>query len=226
MERSTNILLAVTGLTPQVITEAVYGLMMQGRLVHEVHAITTREGGDLIHARLLASGTGALFRLQADYHLPAIQFPPENIHVLEDGQGRPIGEITTPEENEILLSTCMEWGWRLTSREETSVFFLIAGGRKTMSAALAVAAQFYGRPQDRVYHVLLSPPALEGCRDFFYPPPEPRRIAVSTPEGRFLVSTADARVELISMPFFSVRRFLGGEALAAPAMPEELKSLV
>lgn len=79
MERSTNILLAVTGLTPQVITEAVYGLMMQGRLVHEVHAITTGEGGDLIHARLLASGIGALFRLQADYGLPPIQFPPENI---------------------------------------------------------------------------------------------------------------------------------------------------
>ncbi|RKX57645.1 MAG: TIGR02584 family CRISPR-associated protein, partial [Thermodesulfobacteriota bacterium] len=42
----------------------------------------------------------------------------------------------------------------LTASKDTAVYFLIAGGRKTMSACLAVAAQFYGRPQDRVYHVL------------------------------------------------------------------------
>ena len=57
-----RILLAVCGLSPQVITEALYALITQGRGVDEVHVITTRQGRDAIHAQVLASGEGALHR--------------------------------------------------------------------------------------------------------------------------------------------------------------------
>jgi len=136
-----NILLAVVGLTPQVITEALYALHQEGRAVN---------------ALLLASGQGAYYRYLKDYDLDplGIEFGPENVHVLADHHGIEIDDIVGLEENEILLRTCLDQACRFTLSEDTSVYFLIAGGRKTMSACLAVAAQFYGRPQDRVYHVL------------------------------------------------------------------------
>lgn len=39
-----------------------------------------------------------------------------------------------------------------------------------MSACMMVAAQLYGQPRDRVYHVLVSP-EFESSSVFFYPPP-------------------------------------------------------
>jgi len=42
-----NILLAVTGLSPQVITETLYALHQNNRKVDSVHVITTRDGKDL-----------------------------------------------------------------------------------------------------------------------------------------------------------------------------------
>ena len=151
-----NILLAVVGLTPQVITEALYALHQEGRAVNAIHIITTRGGKEAIHARLLASGQGAYYRYLKDYDLDplGIEFGPENVHVLADHHGIEIDDIIGTEENEILLQTCLDHTCRLTASKDTAVYFLIAGGRKTMSACLAVAAQFYGRPQDRVYHVL------------------------------------------------------------------------
>ena len=53
-----NILLAVCGLSPQVITETLYALFHEGREVHAVHLITTRPGRDKVLAELLAPKTG------------------------------------------------------------------------------------------------------------------------------------------------------------------------
>ena len=39
-----NILLAVTGLSPQVITETLYALHQSGRYVDAIHVITTLDG--------------------------------------------------------------------------------------------------------------------------------------------------------------------------------------
>ena len=43
-----NILLAVVGLSPQVVTETLYALHQQGRGVDAIHLITTREGKEAI----------------------------------------------------------------------------------------------------------------------------------------------------------------------------------
>lgn len=50
-----RVLLAVTGLTPQIVTETLYALMREGAdaLPHEVHILTTAEGAE--RARLALS---------------------------------------------------------------------------------------------------------------------------------------------------------------------------
>jgi CRISPR-associated protein (TIGR02584 family) len=84
----------------------------------------------------------------------------------------------------------------LTRDPESAVFFSIAGGRKSMGACLTIAAQLYRRPQDRLYHVLVSP-EFESCRDFFYPPPESRPLTLYYRLGQpYSKETRFARVTL------------------------------
>lgn len=217
-------LLAVSGLSPQILTEALYALIMEGRPVDEVHVITTRQGKDAIHAQILASGQGAFFQLLREYGIPEgkIMFPPENIHVLKDAYGFELDDIRTTDDNDLLIEKCMELTWRLTMHPKDTVYFLIAGGRKTMSACLALAAQFYGRPQDRIYHVLVSSD-FESSRDFFFPPKEPKDITTRDKNGRMItINTRYATIDLVPMPFVSVRQYLEYKDLREPRAPQDL----
>jgi len=154
-----NILLAVTGLSPQVITETLYGLHQNARKVDAIHVITTRQGKEKIYAELLAGGNGHYFRYLDEYGIKraGIDFGHRNVHVISDENGNELSDIVSEEGNEHLLNQCLDLTFRFTRDRNTSVFFSVAGGRKTMSSCLTVAAQMYGRPQDRLYHVLVSP---------------------------------------------------------------------
>ncbi len=219
-----NILLAIVGLSPQVVTETLYALHQQGRRVDALEIITTRHGKEAINAFLLAPGDGQYHRYLADYGIdPAqIDFSFDHVHTVNDNNGIEINDITDEEDNESLLRYCLELTFRLTRDPETTVFFSLAGGRKTMSACLMLAAQFYARPQDRVYHVLVSP-EFESNRDFFYPPRESRPIELRDRENQpYFKETRYARVNLVPIPFFSVRDQLAGDLLREPKDPATL----
>ena len=66
-----RILLAVTGMTPQVVTETLYALMQQGpeSLPHELHLLTTAVGADRARLALLSEQLGWFARFLADYPL-------------------------------------------------------------------------------------------------------------------------------------------------------------
>jgi len=223
-----NILLAVAGLNPQVITEALYALLHEGRTVDAIHVITTRTGREKILARLLtpAGGVFAEFRQEFCPDI-AIQFGPENIHVLQRPDGRELDDIVTDEDNEILLETCLGLTFEFTSQPGTAVFFLVAGGRKTMTSCMSLAAQLYGRPQDRIYHVLVSP-EFESCPDFWYPPRESVSITLYDRKHEpVLKETRYAAIHLITIPFVSVRDRLDRGLLDRPRPPADLmQSLV
>jgi CRISPR-associated protein Csx14 len=219
-----NILLAVCGLSPQVITEALYALHQEGRRVDAIRVITTRSGKDIINAMLLSPVDGRYHQYLRDYDLDAGQtdFHAGHVHVVTDEDGREIDDIVDEDDNERLLKKCLDITFTLTNDPETAVFFLVAGGRKTMSSCLTAAAQMYGRPQDRIYHVLVSP-EFESNRDFFYPPPMPADIWLRDKNGEpFSKSTSYAQVNLIFMPFVSIRDSLEDECLKSPQDPATL----
>jgi len=202
-----HILLAVTGLTPQVLTETLYALHQEDQAVQAIHVITTREGKEQINACLLSPTDGQYYRYLREYGIspPSIHFGTENIHVVKSRNGIEIDDIADEEDNERLLELCLSLTFQFTRDPGTAVFFSIAGGRKTMSACLMTAAHLYGRPQDRVYHVLVSP-EFESNRDFFYPPQESTAIELTDRRGeRYVKETRYARISLISAPFVSVR---------------------
>jgi CRISPR-associated protein (TIGR02584 family) len=219
-----NILLAVCGLSPQVITETLYALLHEGREVHTIHLITTRPGRDRVLTDLLAPATGKYHTLLYEYGIApdAISFTNENLHVLHDAKGRELNDIISPDDNEILMQTCLNLAFHFTNRPDTAVFFLVAGGRKTMTSCLTLAAQLYGRQQDRIFHVLVSP-EFEGSRDFFYPPRLSVPVQLQDKQGQpFWKNSRFARIDLITIPFISVREQLGQDLLDQPRPPAEL----
>ncbi len=219
-----NILLAVCGLSPQVITETLYALHQHYKKVDEIHIITTRDGKEKIFAHLLAGKSGYYYKYLKDYNIDptSINFGPDNIHTITDQYGNEISDIITEYDNELLLKKCLDITFFFTSDPNNAVFFSIAGGRKTMSACLIVAAQFYGRPQDRIYHVLVSP-EFESNRNFFYPPPEPCTIKLIGSNGTpFYKSTKYAEVTLVPIPFVSIRNQLSKDYLKQPTDPGTL----
>ncbi len=219
-----NILLAVTGLSPQVITETLYALHQTDRRVDAIHVITTRDGKEKIYTGLLAGGKGHYYRYLEEYSIlpESIDFGSANIHVVTDEHGIEAGDIENELHNERLLKKCMELAFLFTKDPETAVFFSLAGGRKTMSSCLTIAAQMYGRPQDRLYHVLV-PPEFESSREFYYPPKESAAIKLIDQKGEpFFKETRFAKINLIPIPFFSVRNMLSDDFLKEPKDPATL----
>jgi CRISPR-associated protein (TIGR02584 family) len=202
-----RILLAVTGLSPQVVTETLYALSIAREPAYvptEVHVVTTAEGANRVRLALLSADPGWFARLCRDYSLPTIAFDDVHVHVLADASGGALDDIRTPADNERAADFITEVVRALTLDPQAALHASIAGGRKTMGFYLGYALSLYGRPQDRLSHVLVDEP-FESSWDFFYPTPYSRVITV---RGDKLADTKDARVTLAEIPFVSLRHGL------------------
>ncbi|BCU08386.1 CRISPR-associated ring nuclease Csm6 [Allochromatium tepidum] len=201
-----RILLAVTGLTPQIVTETLYALACQQEppwIPHEIHLITTATGAGNARLNLLA-GEGWFHRLCEDYGLPPITFTPEQIHVLQDADGQPLDDIRTQADNTLAADFITETLRQLTEDPDSEIHVSIAGGRKTMGYYLGYALSLYGRPQDRLSHVLVSDP-YETNRDFYYPTPYEHPIHSRRGDKEVTVDARHAHVDLADIPFVRLR---------------------
>lgn len=214
-----RVLLAVTGLTPQVLTETLYALAVASAPTFtptEIHLVTTAEGAERARLSLLDPAAGQFHALCRDYGLSGrIDFSPENIHVIADAAdaASTLTDIRTPQDNTLAADCLLGHVRRLCADETCALHVSIAGGRKTMGFFLGYALSLFGRPQDRLSHVLVSEP-FESLVDFYFPPATPR--VLYTRDGR-PVHTADARVMLAEIPFVRLRSGLPKEALNHPA---------
>ncbi|MFB1487675.1 MULTISPECIES: CRISPR-associated ring nuclease Csm6 [unclassified Thiocapsa] len=201
-----RLLIAVTGLTPQVVTETLYVLACRTDppwIPSEVHLITTATGAN--NARLnLLGGKRWFHRLCEDYRLPPIAFPEQNIHVLQGDDGLPLEDIRTQAHNTLAANFITETLRALTEDPNTEIHVSIAGGRKTMGYYLGYALSLYGRPQDRLSHVLVSDP-YETNRDFYYPTPYEHPIHSKRGDKEITVDARNADVDLASIPFVQLR---------------------
>ena len=212
-----RVLLAVTGLTPQIVTETLYALAVAQTypwIPTEIRLITTAEGADRARLSLLDPKEGQFHALCRDYGLSdKIAFSPESIVAIRDAAGAPLLDIRTPEDNTLAADALLSEVRALCADDECALHVSIAGGRKTMGFFLGYALSLFGRSQDRLSHVLVNEP-FESLRDFYFPPAEPR--VLHTPGGR-PIHTADAQVMLAEIPFVRLRDGLPREALAHAA---------
>ncbi len=211
-----RVLLAVSGLTPQVVTETLYALAADEHapfVPTEVHLITSAEGARRAELSLLSDDLGWFHRLCADYHLPGVRFDRSHIHVVRGAQGQPLDDIRSPQDNQAAADFITAQVRSFTADPACALHASIAGGRKTMGFYLGYALSLYGRGQDRLSHVLVSEP-FESSYEFFYPTPYSR--VLQTRDGQ-LADTATAQVTLADIPFVSLRHGLPTALLAGQA---------
>lgn len=209
-----RIFLAVTGLTPQIMTETLYALAVaqpKPWIPTEIRLITTSEGAERARLSLLDPKVGQFHALCSDYGLTGtIAFPLENVMVIRDSAGSALADIRTPEDNTRAADMLLGQVRELCADESSQLHVSIAGGRKTMGFFLGYALSLFGRPQDRLSHVLVNEP-FESLQDFYYPPAEARVLHTA---DRRPIHTADARVMLADIPFVRLRDGLPREALS------------
>jgi CRISPR-associated protein (TIGR02584 family) len=168
-----EILVVVAGLTPQVITEALYYLTQvrdPPLTIDDIYVLTTSPGQRRILDDLLTPDLGHFYTLCSEYQLDpsTIDFDADHINVLTDAAGAPLEDIRTADDNAAVADQILALMRRLTAAPTTRLHCSLAGGRKTQSVLLGFALQLYGRPQDTLLHVLVDE-AFEGSREFFYP---------------------------------------------------------
>ena len=215
---SRRILLVATGLSPQVVTETLYALAVKripSWIPNEIILITTQTGAEHARLSLLSDEPGWFHRLLDDYRLPEISFDPNSILIIPDAQGRPADDIRTPEDNERAADFIANVVRELTADPKTALHVSLTGGRKTMGYYLGYALSLYGRPQDRLSHVLVSPP-FESHPEFFYPALQ-QKIIYSLDKGQSPLDCHQAEITLAEIPFVSLRtgldqRLLHGQA--------------
>jgi len=199
-----RILLCVSGLSPQIVTETLYALAVMGdpRFVPtEIHLLTTADGAEQARLTLLSKDPGWFQRLRQDYGLPDIRFTLDTLHILHDAEGRLLRDIRKVADNEAIADAITAKVRELTADPDGAVHASIAGGRKTMGFYLGYALSLLGRPQDRLSHVLVSSP-FEYNPDFFYPTPQERDIYTA---DRQPLDASDATVMLADIPFVRLR---------------------
>lgn len=197
-----NILVAVTGASPQVLTETLYALHTQGKTFpDEVWVITTQSAKELLVKGLFHEGHWQ--RLLTDYQMPAIQFDEEHIWLITDSDGRILNDAKAEKDQSIMADFITRRIAELTADSDCSIHASLAGGRKTMAFYMGYAMSLYGREQDALSHVFVND-EFEFVPDFYYPTLYDNLITGKS--SKETVNTRNAVVTLAEIPFVRMRR--------------------
>ena len=172
----------VIGHSPAVLTETLAGAVHRepGLRFAEISVISTRSGADLLRHRLFDEGGWEAF-LDEWPEFSGTLFSAHNIMALA------CEDIRSEQDNRKLVETVLQLVCRLTAEGEPPLLASLAGGRKTMGYYMGFAMSLFGRPGDRLTHVLV-PGEWERDPDFLVP----RRDEVD-------------RIDLVDIPFIRVR---------------------
>ncbi|MEZ9368451.1 CRISPR-associated ring nuclease Csm6 [Shewanella sp. 10N.286.51.B2] len=197
-----NILVAVTGASPQVLTETLFGLHIQGKAIpEEVFVITTKGSKKLLVEGLFEQGNW--HQLITEYSLPPIVFNESNIWVISDDNGHELEDAKREEDQSTMADFITRKIAKLTADSNCAIHGSIAGGRKTMAFYMGYAMSLYGREQDALSHVFVND-EFEFVKDFYYPTRQDNWIEGKTPDT--LINTKNAIVTLAEIPFVRMRK--------------------
>lgn len=193
-----KILVAVTGMTPQIVTETVYALHKNHQwLPEKIIVLTTLQGKQKIMDTLLGKNN-QLARLQQDYALPEIQFNEQNIKVISENN-QELDDIRTAQQNNAAADLIVREIYQLCQDKNTELHVSIAGGRKSMGFYVGYALSLFGRAQDKMSHVLVEE-GFEQHQEFFYPPAQSQMLTMRS-ENNQQRDAAKAEIMLAEIPF-------------------------
>ena len=156
-----NILLAISGLTPQIVTETLYVLAVKKKIsIDEIYVLTTRRGEQVLQGKDKSAVTPKVSLKKEIAELckkngiktPKFSYK-KNVIVAEE-ETTSLYDVRTDEENILFPNKAAELVKRLTENDNVALHVSIAGGRKSMSAHLALVMSLFARSQDKLYHIL------------------------------------------------------------------------
>ena len=172
-------LIATIGESPQVLTELVWNLAREhhpAMIPEVVHVITTRTGRIAVDSQLLGKqriepgkvwvGKERWRQLFAEL---GVSEPPEISFDVPRVDGDHIDDVRSRFDDLAVASAAFARVRELAQNADLPIVGLLSGGRKTMSARLQEAFSWFGRPTDRLCHVLIEPEDLETAASFFWP---------------------------------------------------------
>ena len=208
-----NVLVISLGGAPQVVTETLWALIADPARAEderfvpdEVHVLTTSAGYANAREALFSPGE----RIDVFCREHGIPRFPLTLHQV--GHGEAFEDVRDLEANFQFADAAVGLIRGFAARDDCRIHVSMAGGRKTMSFFVGMALILFGRRQDRLSHVLV-PAFYEECPDFWWPVNPPAEV-----EHRFTRerrSTADARIELVEVPFLRLRAYLPEDLIPA-----------
>ncbi|MFO1498743.1 MAG: CRISPR-associated ring nuclease Csm6 [Verrucomicrobiota bacterium] len=217
--KSEIVLLAVTGMSPAVLTETVWALAQESPAVipRRVIAVTTIAGRQAIEREVLTparEGEPTIWQAlrrsvlgpESEQDARLILEPPRLIMASNPRTGSTdwLEDIRTVEDNRAAADFLLAEVRQHTASNDQRLVASLAGGRKTMGALLHAAFNFLAREQDRLTHVLVSEPFDDpALKPRFYFPGQPEQ-ALRTRDGQ-VVRAAAACPQLADVPFVPLR---------------------
>ena len=234
--RQQVVLLAVTGMTPAVLTETVWALAHAKPAVipDRVVVLTTTRGkqhmdcelftpsapgkDDLwqtLRRQILGPQQGNDCRLNLD-PLRLISTPNPRT-----GRSDALEDFRTSADNSVMADFLLEQVRGFVETPGVELIISIAGGRKTLGALLYACMSLLGRETDRLTHVLVNEPFdSSGLSPRFYFPEQPvQRLA--SPDGKTVIAK-QARIDLGDIPFVPLRNLFERDLIKKPCSFTEL----
>jgi len=207
-----NILVSIAGLSPQIITETLYYYLIERKppvWIDEVKILTTLPGKQKIMESLLDKNNGQFYLFCKEYNINPkdICFKEDSIIVL--GGDAPIDDIASDKDSAIIGNEIVKFIKDISLIPDSRFIYSVAGGRKTMTAYLSLAVQLYGKDDDILCHILVSPD-FESNRNFYYIPSKNKEIKVKDGNGNIIkkLNTKDAKIYSSEIVFLKLRKFL------------------
>lgn len=236
--RTDTILIAVTGMSPAILTETIWALAQEQPPVvpDRVWVLTTSDGWARVEKDLLSCSVGQGGTAVWDSLRGALAEQGLNVrHSLrlehrvmqrwDDTNGRysMMADIRSEDDNRAAADFLLEQVRNAVETPGSQVVASIAGGRKTMGALLYAAMTLLGRPEDRLTHVLVSAPFDSPLEPRFYFPNQPT-AELRTPDGKTVLANS-ALVELADVPFVSLRKLFERDLIRQPAKFTDLVTI-
>jgi CRISPR-associated protein (TIGR02584 family) len=226
------VLVAVTGLSPAVVTETVWALAdTEGIVPHRVVAVTTAVGRPRITEELETADAAwggqtvwEALRAAVVRRVPGTEGRLVlQIRVMEQPDvpsGRMVAmqDIRSVDDSIEAADAILSAVEEVTKEPDRTLLASVAGGRKSMGALLYGAVSLRGRPGDRILHVLVDEPFEDGRLrpQFYFPPEVPVEHTIRGADGtvqRRALST-EARIQLADVPFVPLRHLVPEGELA------------
>ncbi len=200
-------LLILLGLHPKVFTETLYVLSVSRAVsLDKISVIATESARQKAITELLAPQTGQFWALKHAYpdSFKNVKFSRDDILTASEHDHH-IWDINSTERSYAFFDLILQTVAAAVAEDDVCLHAVVGGGRRTMSVYLAMAMQILARSQDRLYHLVVDPWEVETGSDFYFPPPENKKIITNS--GRAYES-GQVTVDLTDIPFIRLRNRL------------------